>query len=145
MLAGEVGVADAGADQAGGGDAGTAVDNEAVRGQVLGEVVAGGNVHLQVRDAFAQKRRNLYPADVFGVRYMRAGLGNEYPAARFQGIYGLGPFHKHFKIALCSGKKYGERCKRARCRDGFIYSLEHLRVGDYKVREGGKAGHSCRE
>ena len=81
--AGEEGFADAGADNAGIGYAGTAVDDKAVRRQVFREVIAGGNVHLDGTHAFTQECRYLDAADVFRVRDMGAGFGYENSAAGF--------------------------------------------------------------
>ena len=86
--AGKDGFAYTGAYDAGVSHAGSAVDDEAVWGQVFREVVTGGDVNPDISviagltgNPFPKKRRNLYAANVFRVRDMGAGFGNENAAA----------------------------------------------------------------
>ena len=131
---------DAGAEEAFGSDAAAALDDEAVVGQVVREVVAGGDGNLQVSaDFLAEEIRDFYTADIFCIRHMRAGFGDEDTVAGLEGADGFGTIHEGADVALGAGEEDGEaREGVARRKDGIDLG-EGLGVGDREGRRGAEA------
>ena len=112
------------------GDAGPAVDDQVVGGEVFREVISCGNLNGEAASATAQQRRNLYPADVLGVRNVRAGFGDQHAGASMQPVDGGRPFDEGPDVSLGGCQQHGEGRQRRFRRQCGVNGLENRRVGD---------------
>ena len=108
-------------------------DHEVVGAQILREIVAGRDVHFQIRDPPAQQCRNFHPADILCIRYVRTGFRNQDPGIPRQVFHCFCTRYEHGDIALCGSQQDGEGRQRTGFGNEAFHLFEDLGIGDNQI------------
>ena len=111
--------------------AGTALDDQIVRGQVFGIVGAAYHGYFQgFAVFFLQHPRDFFSADVFFERCMGAAFGDQDPGIGGEVHQFFGSLFVVVQVAFVVGEEDGERGEQAFCRFVFVDVVEDLGVSD---------------
>ena len=109
------------------------MDDELIGAQILRKIVAGRDIHFQIRDPPAQQCRNFHPADILCIRYVRTGFRNQDPGIPRQVFHCFCTRYEHGDIALCGSQQDGEGRQRTGFGNEAFHLFEDLGIGDNQI------------
>ena len=118
--------------------AATAVDDEVVRREILGEVSPRYMLDGErLADALAEEAGKLDGANVLALGSVGASLRNKYTASGREPTNGTCPSDKSLKVTTLGAHEDGERGESTTLGDQRLDGGKDLRVGDDELRRGG--------
>ena len=126
--------------------ASTAMYDEIVGGEIVGEVAARHNIDGEgLTNSSAQQPGQFHPANVLTDGSMGAGFGDEHPRLTCEAVDGPGALSEIFDVALLCGEENGEGGQPALLWRHSPHPSQGLRVGDDEAGHLGQPFQRCHD